>query len=441
MHSSLNLRLAGMAALLTLLFLVFLTPALTSPALASRVLLKVNDVPITSFDVSQQLKINRVLGGPRTRQGALRQLVDNVVLEREAKRRGIVIRDIHVDRTIDGMAKSFGGLTRLKAILRKRGIRYAAFRRHVRGMILFRAVAARLGGRVAVRPSQEEVERRYRKLLADPRLKPMTAWRLRQVTLPVSSKGKAGTVRTPEKVTVWRLRNIDLPVENVEPVMRQQLFQARAIEAQQIMRRYRGCDSIKQITSGFFNVRVSKIVPADPRLIPAQLKKAIRAAGENKLLGPIKTKEGVRLIAYCGTAKMRPAVKVADVALFRRAQDAQLIIRRFRGCDSLTQAAKAVRGAKVSGYIDADPRKLPKTLRTALVKSGGKKLIGPVRTPQGIQLFAFCGKRRIVPPKPNREIVARMVQAEAFQKVREKVMKRLRQKAYIEIRDKSVRLN
>ena len=440
MHVLVKCRHARVLTLLALLLL--LAPVLSSPASAFRVLLKVNDVPITSFDVTQQLKINQVLGGPRSRNGALRQLVDNVVLEREARRKGIVIRDIHVDRTIDGMARNFGGLPRLKTILRKRGIRYAAFRRHVRGLLLFRAISARLGPRVNVRPSRDEIERRYRKLLADPRLKPITAWRLRQVTLPVSSKGKAGTVRAPREVLAWRLRNIDLPVEkNVDPVMRQQLFQARAIEAQQIMRRYQGCDSIRQVASGFFNVQVSKIVPADPRLIPAPLKKAIRAAGKSKLLGPIKTKRGVRLIAFCGTARMRPTVKVADVALFRRAQDAQVIMKRYRGCASLPRAAKAVRGAQVSGVIDADPRKLPKPLRTALLKSGGKKLVGPVRTPKGIQLFAFCGKRRIVPPKPNREIVARMVQAEAFQKVREKVMQRLRQKAYIEIRDKSVRLN
>lgn len=427
--------------LAALTLLAALVMAAAAPALASRVLLKVNDVPVTNFDITQQLKINGLLGGPRTRQAALRQLVDNVVLEREAKRQGITIRDIHVDRTIDGMAKSFGGLPRLKQLLRKRGVRYDAFRRHVRGLILFRAVTARLGTRIKVAPSKEEIERRYRKILTDPRLKPVTAWRLRQVTLAVRKKGKPGTVRTPRKIVVWNLRNIDLPVENVAPVMREQLFQARAIESQQIKSRYRGCASIKQATAGLFNVRVSGIIQADPRLIPGPVKQAMREAGTTKLLGPVKTRKGIRLIAFCGAAKTRPSVKVPDVAVFRRIQDAQIIMRRFRGCATLPKAAHGVRGARVSDYIDADPRKLPRQLRVALAKSGGRKLIGPVRTPRGIQLFAFCGKRKIVPPKPDRKIVARMVQAEAFQKVREKVMRKLRQKAYIEIRDKSVRLN
>ncbi len=281
-------------ALLALLALLLAVVALPRTAWAVKVLVVVNDVPITDFDVRQRMKLNEVLGmrfrsRAQARKRALQALVDEAVLEAEGKRRGIYPDDLAVENAIAGMARNMGGRDRLQAALRKKGLSMDFLRRYVRGQMIFRALAARSGRKIEARVSDAEVERRLRKILSDPRLKPITIWRLRQVTLPV---------------------------DDVAPVMRQQLLIARAAEAQQIMQRYRGCGSLRKAADGIFNVKVSRTIEADPRKLPPQLKKALRKAGTKKIVGPIRAPNGIQLLAFCGTRTIRP--KIPDKAKLRQ---------------------------------------------------------------------------------------------------------------------------
>jgi len=294
----------------------------SSPAMASKVLALVNDKPVTDFDVSQRMKLNGIIGGRRDRKSALRAQINAAVLETEARKLGIVIPDTRVDKTLRGMAGNMGGMGKLKATLRKRGVRMSTLRDYIRSSILFRIMARRMGKKISVKVDNRAIDRKYRKILSDPRLRPITIYNLRQVTLPV---------------------------ENVAPAMRQQLLYARLVEAKQIMNRYRGCKRLRAATSGIFNVRISKPLQADPRRLPGPLKKAVRLAGTRHLIGPIRSRAGVQLIAYCGA-------------------------------------------------------------------------------------------RKIVPPRPKREQIAAMVKAEAMGREVERVMKDLRKKAYIEYKDKSAAL-
>ncbi len=304
-----------------LLFLIFAVAP--QPALASKVLALVNDMPVTDYDVSQRIKLNSVIGGKRDRKSAFRSVVNDAVLQTEARKMGIDIPEASVDKAIGRMAKNMGGMARLKATLRKKGVRMSTLKSYVRSSLLFRVMARKLGKKISPKVSDAEIERRYRKILKDPRLQPVTIYNIRQVTLPV---------------------------ENVAPAMRQQLYYARLVEAQQIMRRYKGCRNLKQAISGIFNVKVSKTLPADPRRMPKPLRKALKIAGT-------------------------------------------------------------------------------------------KKLVGPIRTRQGIQMFAFCGIRKIAPPKPKKEQIAAMVRAEALSREMEKVMRELRKRAYIEYKDRKLVLN
>ena len=289
------------------------------PAQASKVLVLVNDRPVTDFDVSQRMKLNGIIGGRRDRKSALRSQINAAVLETEARKLGIVIPDTQVDKTLRAMARNMGGMAKMKATLRKRGVRLRTMKDYIRSTILFRIMARRMGKKLSVKVDEKEVERKYRKIISDPRLRPITIYNLRQVTLPV---------------------------ENVAPAMRQQLLYARMVEARQIMKRYKGCKRLRAATSGIFNVRISKPLQADPKRLPGPLRKAIRLAGT-------------------------------------------------------------------------------------------KRMIGPIRSRAGVQLIAYCGSRKIVPPRPKREQIAAMVRSEAMGREIERVMKELRKKAYIEYKDKS----
>ncbi len=297
--------------------------AVTTPAQAGKVLALVNDYPVTDFDVQQKQRLNRIIGGPRDRKGAFRAAVNEAVLLTEAKKLGIEVSDAKVDKAIEQMAANMGGKAKLKAVLRKNGVRLETLRRYVRSTILFRIFSARMGRTLKTTVDEKEVEHRYRKILNDPRLKP---------------------------VTIYKLREVLLPIDDPNPITRKQLTIARLAEAQQIMARYRGCGSLKKITSDIFNVRISPLIQADPRRMPKPIIKAIR-------------------------------------------------------------------------------------------KAGTKRMIGPLRAPNGVQLLAFCGTRKIVPPKPDKKVIRQMVQAEVINREVEKVMRQLRRKAYIEYKDPKLVLN
>ncbi len=274
------------AVLMALMLFFTTTPTPIPKAFAVKVLVVVNDQPITDFDVRQRMKLYDVLGmrGGSTalkRKRALQSLVDEAVLFAEARRRNMVPDDIQVESAIKSMANKMGGMEKLRAALRRKGLGMSHLRNYVRAQMIFRAIAARAGRKMQVKVSEAEVERRLKKILSDPRLKP---------------------------ITIWTLRRVELPVDDVSPVMRQQLMMARAVEAQQIMRRYKGCKSLRKAISGIFNVRVSKPLQADPRRLPPPLKKALKKAGTRRLIGPIAAPKAVQLIAFCGKRSIRPKI-------------------------------------------------------------------------------------------------------------------------------------
>ena len=279
---------------LLLLWLLLALFVPVPPAHAVKVLVLVNDVPITDLDVQRRMKLQDLLGmkfrsRAQARKRALQALIDDAVLEAEARRIGLQLDDTRVEAAVRNMARNMGGMERLKAALRRKGLDMAFLRSYVRGQMIFRALAARSGRKISAKVDDAEVEKRLRRILSDPRLK---------------------------GIPVWHLRQVDLPVDDVAPVMREQVLLARAVEARQIMQRYKGCNSLRKAASGIFNVKVSRVIKADPRKLPAPLKKALRQAGTKRLVGPIRTPRGIQLLAYCGAERLKP--KIPDKARLRQ---------------------------------------------------------------------------------------------------------------------------
>jgi len=105
-------------------------------------------------------------------------------------------------------------------------------------------------------------------------------------------------------------------------------------------------------------------------------------------------------------------------------------------------SASGIFNVQVSRIIEADPRKLPAPLKKALKKAGTKQLVGPIKTPQGIQLIGFCGTRTIKPTLPKgtkeklRQQLRTAIQQEKLSRQIDQFMKKLRRKAIIEWRGK-----
>ena len=92
--------------------------------------------------------------------------------------------------------------------------------------------------------------------------------------------------------------------------------------------------------------------------------------------------------------------------------------------------------------IEADASKLPKQLQAALDKAGPGRAVGPMRVKSGIQLLAYCGSRKLTPPKPKFEMPTRQqvenaLINEKYDGFEEDYLKTARNSVYIEYRDNS----
>lgn len=253
------------------------------PKGTQRVVVVVNDQPITDYDINERMRLNQALGYARgsaaqQRKAARQQLIDDIVKLDEAKRLKITPTSAHIDATIQRLAK--GSNTTVEGLTKKlkaKGVSMKAFRKQVKANMAFRVIVQRLYNlKFAV--SEAEVDRRFAAIANDPRMRP---------------------------VHVYQLRQIDLPVEKAG-AMYGQLLQARAIEAQQIKQRYKGCASLRRASSGIFNVKISRMIDAAAERMPPQMRKALRATGTRSLLGPMRSPVGIRLIAFCGSRSIKP---------------------------------------------------------------------------------------------------------------------------------------
>jgi len=275
-------RLAGTAAIATCLAML-LMPALSTEGHAQQnVIVTVNDRPITNFDIDQRIRMNNIIGfssraqGQALRKETLNELIDEILKVQEAKRIKVNVSSADVDETLKGMASRSGEtVSAWEAKLKKAGISMSSLRQRIESNLAWNRIIA----------SRYNINTNIESALVDQRLKAI----------------KSDPARQPR--TLYLLQEIRLPVENGGD---EQLLYARFIEAQQIVQRYKGCSSIKDATRGVFNVQVRPPVPVQPEALPPQLKSALEQAGQNKLLGPSRSQEGIQLIGYCGKQSIAP---------------------------------------------------------------------------------------------------------------------------------------
>lgn len=277
-----NKIMKQISALVAVLLAAILLLAAHVPGFAAgTVIVIVNDNPITGFDIDQRIKISQVLGdapGANPRPQVLQELINDVLKRAEAERFNAMPSTKQVDDAMARLAKNTGiDVEALAKQLKTKGISIDAVRKQVATTIAFNRL---IGSKYNVRDSVDEAEvtRRLEQFKLDPRMKP---------------------------TTVYKLQEIMLPVENVG-AMSGQLMMARALEAQQVMSRYKGCATAKKAGSGIFNVKVGKPFEADAQRLPKELKAALDKAGTKRLVGPIQGQQGIQLIGLCGKSQLAP---------------------------------------------------------------------------------------------------------------------------------------
>lgn len=251
----------------------------------------VNDVPITSFDIGQRLRLLEILGAKQAsgdaRKKALQGMIDEVIKIAEAKKYNINATDKEIDAQMGRLAKGLNTDTAgLRAKLESQGIAISSLKQYVAAQIAFARI---LGGKYQVKIKVEpaEVDRKYAEIKQD----------LEQKVSTIMNDPRMKAVQ------VYNIIEIDLPVETADDAM---LLQARAIEAVQLIKNFNGCGTARAAASGIFNVKIGKPIDAVATKIPKQMKQALDKVGPGKAMGPARGPKGIQIIGFCSKRIIQP---------------------------------------------------------------------------------------------------------------------------------------
>jgi peptidyl-prolyl cis-trans isomerase SurA len=272
--------------------------AVPSLAETAQVLVTINDLPVTSFDVRQRISLWKLVGGKPEggdlKKKALDELIDDIAEIEEAKRRNLAASEDEINKRMEGIAKSLKTDTNgLKSKLKAQGVSLAAMRQYVSAQFAFHRLVRASGEKGLVVTDDDvkkrtaeikseidgNIKRQIAKIEADPRRKPLTVYQLMEISFPLDAGG--GEI-TP------------------------QIVQSRAIEVNQFIKRFSGCESASEAASGIFNVKVGKTIQADGSKIPPQLKEALDSAKPGSAIGPIRGEKSLQALAFCGTRNVVP---------------------------------------------------------------------------------------------------------------------------------------
>ena len=283
-----------LARLIVLCFAFFASPIL--PALADqKVLVTVNDLPITTLDIDQRMNLWKLLGrrgGDRKR--ALNDLIDDVAKIEQARKLGAEPTTKEIDERMSGLAK---GLKTddagLEGKLQAQGIALSAMRQYFAAQISFaRIVRGKYKEDFTV--SKAEVDRKLAGFKAE--IDGKVKDRMNQIMRDPRMKG----------VEVYEILQVDFPIDTGSGEMTNELLQSRAIEVNQYVSRFKGCKSARAAAAGIFNVQVGKIIEADGAKMSPQLKAAFDKSKAGTAIGPIRGPKGLQALGFCGVRRIVP---------------------------------------------------------------------------------------------------------------------------------------
>lgn len=229
----------------------------------------VNDEPISQFDISQRIKLNKVLKEkPGTRKQALEELVEEHLQRQEAKRLRIPVTTKEVNTALKNMFEAQNStVAAFDKRLKKVGVKPSIMRERIKALLAWRRILSRKFGKL-VDLDEQDIDRAHQRAKKNSR---------------------------PAK-RFYILQQIILPFDGA---LDQFSIQGRKIEAKWIIDNFKGCRSTKRISKGIYNVQIRNRGPIPVEQLQAKLRKLLRKAGPGKLLPPNITRNGIELLAFC----------------------------------------------------------------------------------------------------------------------------------------------
>jgi peptidyl-prolyl cis-trans isomerase SurA len=277
---------------LCVLLALFLSPAPQFAHAANQgVVATVNDIPITTLDIQQRLSLLKILGdnprGSDPRKFALNMMVDEIVKIAEAKKYKMEASDKEIGAQVARMAKGLKtDANGFENLLKKNGIETSSLKQLIAAQIAFSRI---VGSKYQVKfeVDQAEVDKKMAEIKSG-------------LDQKVSAIMKDERMKP---VQIYTILEVDLPVETPNDPM---LLQARAVEAGQFIKKFKGCGSARAAASGIFNVKIGKTIDAVAAKIPGPMKQALEKAGPGGAMGPARSAKGIQVIGFCSKKIVTP---------------------------------------------------------------------------------------------------------------------------------------
>jgi len=297
-QKAVSILAAAMAGLL-----LVATQVSAAGAVSTRVVATVNDTAISAYQISQRIKLLKILrprlvsGSTKQQQkAALQDLIDEKLKTEEAKKLKLLLPN---DRVVKIISET-PSLKSLAARLKSQGLSARLVNTYIATRMSWNRIITNKYGEQNI--SDEQVSARTEKFRKD--LKRQAAERT---------------------VSIYELLQITLPVDKqATPELTNEVARSRLIEADAITRRFKSCRSARKATTGVFNVQIGKRIPADPRKMPKQMRQTLDRAGPGSafVAGVTADRSAVNIMAFCGKKRIAPeAPKITSDMVKQRLED------------------------------------------------------------------------------------------------------------------------
>ena len=300
--------------------------AATGPAQAEaihRAVVTVNNDVVTEYDVNQRARLialsTRQSGGARTRDMAIEQLVDEVLMKQEARRLKISVRVEDVQKRIAEFAgKNNLSVPQFTQALRAQNIDISTFSRSIEAQMLAQAlwpeVVRSIYGREAqVRP--DDVERELARQ-GGPKISTRYEFTSRTITFVIPPKASSTDV------------------------------QRRQNEADRIRRSFQSCETARSLVTGLRDVVVSDLSHQTSDSLGPEALKLLESTAENRATPPRRTSDGIQITAICSKTE------IEDDKTARRNAEIKLLNEKF-GDLARRHLEDLRRDARIEGNLPA----------------------------------------------------------------------------------------
>ncbi len=269
-------------------------PVVTTTGSSSSIPVVVNDVPITSYDITQRIRLNTLAGGKRDRKSVIEELIDETLEGIEAARHHVVISDAQVEAAYAQVARQVK-LTpaTLNKALSGQGIAPDTLKKRLRAQMIWQQLVQ---GRASAQSTVNNKDINAEILgQGDPAKMTLTEYTLQQIVFVVPSGASAAA------------------------------YTQRRREAEAFRIRFAGCDKSLEQAKVLRGVVVKDIGRRDSSELSGPQGDLIKKTPAGKTAPPDQIDGGIELIAVCSTRDVQSSAaaraEVANSLFLKQAAD------------------------------------------------------------------------------------------------------------------------